>query len=74
MSCTKNRDIQGGDELSETIKTVLELRGLLDGCEYLQKIRGGYEESIAVLKAGTWKDRDLMRIGLRRILVKLRMV
>lgn len=50
-----NRDIQTGDELSERIKTILELRGLFDsysnGKETLERCRKGIE----FIKDGTWK-------------------
>jgi hypothetical protein len=50
-----NKDIQGRDELSERIETILNLRGLLGGYtkgeETLEKCRKGIE----IIKDGTWK-------------------
>jgi hypothetical protein len=51
-----NRDVQGRDELSERIATILEIRRLLDGYwnrkEYISKFRQGIE----LVKDGTWKN------------------
>ena len=52
------RDVQGGDELSERIKSILEIRGLFgsysDGKEALERYRKG----IQLIKSGTWKEWD----------------
>ncbi|WP_447636928.1 hypothetical protein [Flavobacterium microcysteis] len=51
-----NRDLQGGDELSERIKIILELRGLFgsysNGKETLERCRKGIE----FVKNDTWKE------------------
>ncbi|SNB23878.1 conserved hypothetical protein [Flavobacterium psychrophilum] len=51
-----NRDLQGGDELSERIKSILELRGLFgsysNGKETLERYRKGIE----FIKNDTWKE------------------
>lgn len=51
-----DRDLQGGDELSERIKSILELRGLFrsysNGKETLERYRKGIE----FIKNGTWKE------------------
>lgn len=51
-----NRDLQGGDELSERIKSILELRGLFgsytNGKETLERYRKGIE----FIKNNAWKE------------------
>ena len=51
-----NKDVQAGDELSENIKTILELRGLFDCYEPIQKAGEGYRERLSIIKSGTWKE------------------
>ena len=51
-----NRDVQTGDELSESITTICELRGLLVSYGLLQKTREGYQERTSIVKNGTWKE------------------
>jgi hypothetical protein len=51
-----NRDIQSDDDLSERIKTILELRGLLDNYDILQKNAERCREGVSVIKSGTWKE------------------
>jgi len=53
-----NRDVQSGDELSDKIKTILELRGLFinyrDVQKALERCRNGRE----IIKNGTYKEWD----------------
>ena len=51
-----NRDVQSGDELSERIKTILELRGLLDNYDNEKSTLEKYRKGISIIKNGTWKD------------------
>ena len=50
-----NRDVQGRDELSERIKTILELRRLLDSYSKDENTIEKYRKGIKYLKDGTWK-------------------
>ncbi len=52
------RDIQGGDELSERIKGILELRGLFDGYENNKSAIDKYGKGMQFIKDGTWKEWD----------------
>lgn len=52
------RDIQGGDELSERIKSILELRGLFDSYTNAQAAIEKYRKGIQLIKNGTWKEWD----------------
>lgn len=51
-----NRDVQSGDELSDRIKTILEIRGFLDSYDILQKNAERCREGVSVIKSGTWKE------------------
>lgn len=53
-----NRDIQGGDELSEKLKAILELRGLFDSFSRDKKGIEEYRSGIEAIKNGTWKFGD----------------
>lgn len=50
------RDVQSGDELSDRIKTILEIRGLLDNYDILQKTGERHRERLSIIKSGTWKE------------------
>lgn len=50
-----NRDIQKGDELSARIKTILELRRLLDRYSNGKNTLERYRKGIEHIKLGTWK-------------------
>lgn len=52
------RDVQGGDELSERIKSILELRGLFDSYTNGQTAIEKYRKGIQLIKNGTWKEWD----------------
>lgn len=52
------RDIQGRDELSEGIKTILELRGLFESFSDGKTTLERYRKGIQVIKNGTWKEWD----------------
>lgn len=51
-----NRDIQTNDELSDRVKTILELRGLLYNYEHEKSTLERYRKGISFIKDGTWKD------------------
>ncbi len=51
-----NRNVQSDDELSERIKAILEIRGLLDNYDILQKTGERYRERLSIIKNGTWKE------------------
>jgi hypothetical protein len=53
-----NRDVQSDDELSERLKAILEIRGLLDNYDTLQKTGERYRERLSIIKSGTWKEWD----------------
>lgn len=53
-----NRDVQSNDELSERIKTILELRGLLDNYDNEKSALERYRKGISLVKNGTWKEWD----------------
>jgi len=53
-----NRDVQGGDELSERIATILEIRRLLDGYNDGKEAQERYRKGIELVKNGTWKEWD----------------
>ncbi|MDP2160676.1 MAG: hypothetical protein Q8K02_09355 [Flavobacterium sp.] len=53
-----DRDIQGGDELSNGIKTILELRGLFESYTFAKSTLERYRKGIQVIKNGTWKEWD----------------
>lgn len=50
-----NRDIQGGDELSDRIATILEIRRILDSCTTSKEFIGKIEQGLEFIKDGTWK-------------------
>lgn len=50
------RDIQGGDELSERLKTILELRRVFDSYNDGKETLGRYRKGIELIKNGTWKE------------------
>jgi hypothetical protein len=50
------RDVREGDELSGRIKTILELRGLLDNYGNEKSTLEKYRKGISNIKNGTWKD------------------
>ncbi|MFY8186341.1 MAG: hypothetical protein ACOVLC_00130 [Flavobacterium sp.] len=52
-----NRDVQGGDELSERIKAILELRGLFDSYRHGQTTIEKYRKGIQSIKDGTWQKK-----------------
>ena len=51
-----NRDVQSGDELSDRVKTILEIRGFLDSYENEKSTLERYREGVSVIKSGTWKE------------------
>lgn len=53
-----NRDVQSVDELSERIKSILELRGLLDNYNDVQATLERYRKGRAIIKNGTYKEWD----------------
>lgn len=53
-----NRDIQGRDELSERIKSILELRRLFDSYSNGKEALGRYKKGIGFIKNGTWDEWD----------------
>ena len=52
------RDIQPGDELSERIKSILELRGFFGSYSNGQATIEKYRKGIQLIKSGTWKEWD----------------
>ena len=50
-----NRDIQGRDELSERIATILEIRRLLDRYTDEKEFVSKFKQGIKLVKDGTWK-------------------
>lgn len=50
------RDIQTGDELSERIKAILDLRGILHNYDDAKSTLTRYRKGISLIKSGTWKD------------------
>ncbi|WP_177734019.1 hypothetical protein [Flavobacterium inviolabile] len=50
------RDIQSNDELSERIKIILEIRGLLDNYENEISTIGQYQKYLEFVKSGAWKE------------------
>lgn len=52
------RDVQGGDELSERIERILELRGLFDSYANGKTTLERYRKGIQTIKNGTWKEWD----------------
>lgn len=53
-----NRDIQSNDELSERIKAILELRGLLDKYNDVRETLERYQKGRTIIKNGTYKKWD----------------
>lgn len=53
-----NRDVQPIDELSERIKTILELRGFLDNYNDVQATLEKYRTGREIIKNGTYKEWD----------------
>jgi hypothetical protein len=53
-----NRDIQSNDELSERIKAILELRGLLDKYNDVRETLERYQKGRTIIKNGTYKEWD----------------
>lgn len=51
-----DRDVQSGDELSDRIKTILEIRGFLDSYENEKSTLERYREGVSVIKSGTWRE------------------
>lgn len=51
-----DRDVQGGDELSQRIKSILELRGLFDSYANGKTTLERYRKGIQTIKNGTWKE------------------
>lgn len=51
-----NRDVQSNDELSERIKTILELRGLLDNYDNEKSTLERYRKEVSIIKNRTWKE------------------
>jgi hypothetical protein len=51
-----NRDVQSNDELSERIKTILELRGFLDNYDNEKSTLERHRKGISIIKNGTWKE------------------
>lgn len=49
------RDIQGGDELSERIVAILEIRRILDSYTTSKEFIGKFEQGLEFIKNGTWK-------------------
>jgi len=52
------RDVQSGDELSDRVKTILDLRGLLYNYEHEKSTLERYRKGISIIKNGTWKEWD----------------
>ncbi|RBA27452.1 coiled-coil domain-containing protein [Flavobacterium tibetense] len=52
------RDLQSGDELSERIKSILELRGFFGSYSDGQATIEKYRKGIQLIKNGTWKEWD----------------
>lgn len=50
------RDVQSGDELSDRIKAVLEIRGFIDNYENEKSTLERYREGVSIVKSGTWKE------------------
>lgn len=50
------RDVQSGDELSDRIKAILEIRGFLDNYENEKSTLERYREGVYIVKSGTWKE------------------
>ena len=50
-----NRDVQGKDELSDRIKTILEIRRLFDSYSDGKETLSRYQKGRAIIKDGTWK-------------------
>lgn len=50
------RDVQTGGELSERIKSILELRGLFDSYSDGESTIAKYRKGIQIIKNGTWKE------------------
>ncbi|MBA0883040.1 coiled-coil domain-containing protein [Flavobacterium undicola] len=53
-----NRDVQSGDELSEKIKTILELRGLFDNYDDVQTALERLRKGRTIIKNGSYKEWD----------------
>jgi len=53
-----NRDVQPADELSERIKSILELRGVLDKYNDVQATLERYRKGRSIIKNGTYKEWD----------------
>lgn len=53
-----NRDIQSGGELSEKIKTILELRGLFHNYDDVQTALERFRKGREIIKNGTYKEWD----------------
>jgi hypothetical protein len=51
-----DRDVQSSDELSERIKSILELRGLLDNYNDVQATLERYRKGRTIIKNGTYKE------------------
>lgn len=52
------RDVQSGDELSDRIEAILEIRGFIDNYENEKSTLQRYREGISIVKSGTWKEWD----------------
>lgn len=53
-----NRDVWSGDELSEKIKTILDLRGLFDTFNNAEESLERYRKGRAIIKSGSYKEWD----------------
>lgn len=53
-----NRDVQPNDELSERIKAIFELRGVLDDYMDVQSALEKYRKGRTIIKNGTYKEWD----------------
>jgi len=53
-----NRDVQGGDDFSQRLKTILELRGLFGSYTNGKKTLERYRKGITFIRNGTWKEWD----------------
>ncbi len=53
-----NRNVQPNDELSERIKSILEIRGFLDNYKDEQATLERYRKGRAIIKNGTYKEWD----------------
>jgi hypothetical protein len=51
-----NRDVQSGDELSDRIKAILEIRGFIDSYENEKSTLERYRKGVSIFKSGTWKE------------------